>query len=195
MRQRVLDVLRAAGTPPTAQQLASALALHVTTVRFHLDQLEQAGLVARHTEHVARRGRPAVHYRAARLEAPQAVEQMVDALADALAAGAASRDDVLASGRRWADRLATEAGWSGDSIAEVFARLGFEPEQGGATLRLHACPFRAAARHNPEVVCLVHLGLAQGLGARAGGARIELRPFVEPELCLVTVVQDEPLAS
>ncbi|QAY71151.1 ArsR family transcriptional regulator [Xylanimonas protaetiae] len=62
VRLRMLDVLRAAVDAPTAQSLAAELGLHVTTVRFHLDLLEEAGLVARETRRVARRGRPAVHY-------------------------------------------------------------------------------------------------------------------------------------
>ncbi len=199
VRRRVLDVLQAADDPPTAQELATRLGLHVTTVRFHLDQLEQAGLVARQTEHTNRRGRPALRFRAVGLEAGRAREQMIEALAHALAhEGPAGQEQPAAAGRRWADRLAVTSGDPADAITEVFGRLGFdpgpaEPGPAGAAIELRSCPFRAAARRHPQVVCQVHLGLAQRLAQRAAdGAqvRVGLVPFVEPELCLITLTRD-----
>lgn len=197
VRQRLLAALDGAAAPSTAQDLAASVDLHVTTVRFHLDQLVEVGVVARQTEHTPRRGRPSVVYRAVGLDAPLASEQMIHALASALAAGSASRDQVMAAGRRWADTLATDAADAGAAIREPFARLGFDPEQDGQTIRLRACPFRDAARRNPEVVCLIHLGLARGLAERTGDVRVDLRPFVEPELCLVTLGTNDghPVAS
>jgi predicted ArsR family transcriptional regulator len=189
VRQRVLDVLDGAADAPTAQQLATALTLHVSTVRFHLEQLEQAGLVVREVRHAARRGRPGVHFRALGLDAGQAREAMIEALADAVAA-----DDrvtgPIAAGRRWAEQLPVPAGTAGEAVASTFARLGFAPELSGDTIRLHACPFRAAARRYPDVVCRVHLGLAQGVAGRAASGAdvvVGLQPFVEPELCLLTL--------
>ncbi len=189
VRQRVLDVLRDEADAPTAQQLAASLGLHVTTVRFHLEQLEQAGLVAREIRHANRRGRPGVHYRALEIDVAQAQEQMIGALADVVEPGAGTRASV-AAGRRWADQLAAPSQGPRETITDVFTRLGFDPEPAGDTVRLRSCPFREAARRHPEVVCQVHLGLAQGLAARApggDGVRVGLLPFVEPSLCLITL--------
>ncbi len=189
VRQRVLDVLNSAADAPTAQQLATALSLHVTTVRFHLDQLEQAGLVVREVRHAARRGRPGVHFQALGLDTGQAREAMIEALADAVAADDRVAGPV-AAGRRWAEQLPMPAGTPGEAVTSTFARLGFAPERGEDTVRLHGCPFRAAARRHPDVVCRVHLGLAQGVAGRAAhGADVVvgLKPFVEPELCLLTL--------
>jgi predicted ArsR family transcriptional regulator len=75
-------------------------------------------------------------------------------------------------------------------VTRLFAELGFDPELGGdeagRQIRLHACPFRDAARANPEVVCSIHLGLLRGTLARLGAppTTAQLLPFVEPELCV-----------
>jgi predicted ArsR family transcriptional regulator len=186
VRRRVLDVLSTAGDAPTALELAAALDLHVTTVRFHLDQLEQAGLVVRETRHAHRRGRPSVRFRAVGLDADRARDRMIDALAEALAGGGPGAS--LAAGQRWAEQVDAPTGSPAEAIADTFARLGFDPEPAGEAVRLRACPFREAARHHPSVVCQVHLGLAQGLARRSRGGdrvRVGLRPFVEPELCVL----------
>lgn len=194
VRRRVLDLLGETDDAPTAQQLAAALGLHVTTVRFHLDQLERAGVVAREVRHSARRGRPSVHFRAVGLDVDHARDRMIEALAGALASGGPVDEESRAAGRRWADEVPTPAGPPEAAVARTFARLGFDPETAGDTVRLRACPFRAAARRHPEVVCQVHLGLAQGLARRAsaGAAEVGLRPFVEPELCLLVVGPTRP---
>ncbi|HXF71613.1 MAG TPA: helix-turn-helix domain-containing protein, partial [Actinomycetota bacterium] len=65
-RTRVLDALRRAGRGLAASEIARAVGLHVSTVRFHLRALERAGLVARRVERAGRPGRPRIVYRAAR---------------------------------------------------------------------------------------------------------------------------------
>src|SRR6185437_14363636 len=75
-------------------------------------------------------------------------------------------------------------------VAGMFDDLGFDPELAGdprdRQIRLRACPFRAAARANPEVVCSVHRGLMRGTLDRLGTPQttVRLLPFVEPDLCL-----------
>ncbi|HWO69170.1 MAG TPA: helix-turn-helix domain-containing protein, partial [Actinomycetota bacterium] len=64
-RARVLDALRRAGRGLDAFELAAAVGLHVSTVRFHLRALEAAGLVVRAVERSGRPGRPRVVHRAA----------------------------------------------------------------------------------------------------------------------------------
>ena len=72
----------------------------------------------------------------------------------------------------------------------MFAQLGFDPELAGdeadRQIRLRACPFRAAARADPEVICAVHVGLLQGILTRLGAppTTARLLPVVGPELCL-----------
>ena len=76
VRRDALAVLRAAPGPLTATALAEHLDLHVTTVRFHLDQLERVGLVARESEHSGRPGRPAAAYRAVHVDLVLSVHEL-----------------------------------------------------------------------------------------------------------------------
>lgn len=189
VRRDLVARLRAAAGAVTAAELARALRLHVTTVRFHLEQLERAGLVISSTEPAHTRGRPAFRYRADDVDLAAAREQMLDALAQA-AAGVGSREEnALAAGRRWAADVALPPGDTRTAVTGVLHRLGFDPEPVGDGVRLRACPFRSAARRTPQVVCRVHLGLAQGIAARAGDdpLHVGLVPFVEPEICHLTL--------
>ncbi|MDO8106706.1 helix-turn-helix domain-containing protein [Isoptericola sp. b441] len=184
VRRQALALL--SGGPLTAADLAARLGLHVTTARFHLDQLEEAGLVLRQTARSGGRGRPAVAYRAAELDLVAVRDRMIEALAGAAATGEPART----AGRRWGEELTVPDGEAREVLTTATAALGFDPEEAPAGLRLRACPFRDAARHHPEVVCQVHLGLLQGLATRApGGDRLEigLVPFAEPGACLLTV--------
>jgi predicted ArsR family transcriptional regulator len=102
------------------------------------------------------------------------------------------------AGRRWAAaHLEPASGISLDraldEVNTLFDRLGFAPRradlEGGHRFLLDACPFRDVARRHTEVVCTVHLGLLRGALDRLGLQRAEsqLRPFVEPELCVADV--------
>lgn len=190
-RRRILLVLQASTTAPTAHDLANRLGLHVTTVRFHLDQLEDVALVARQPGAGHRRGRPSIRYRATHTEVGRARDELLDAFVQILADdGEPGRAQSIRAGRRWADLLPDRAGDADTAICDVLARLGFDPEPDGDSIRLRACPFREEARRHPDVVCQVHLGLAQRLAERAGegdAGAVELVPFAEPELCLITL--------
>lgn len=183
--RRVLAVLAAAQRPLAAAAIAAELGLHVTTVRSHLEQLEAAGLVAHEVTAEGRRGRPGFRYRATRADPGLARDELISVLAAALANPVAA-DPALAAGRRWAEQVTMGSADAANALTEAFERLGFEPELDREQIRLRACPFRQAAREHPEVVCRVHLGLAQRLAEQAG-AELQLLPFVEPELCLVTL--------
>ena len=196
VRRDAMAFLRSAPTPLTAAALAEHLDLHVTTVRFHLDQLEQVGLVTRESEPTGRRGRPAATYRAVDVDLSAARDQMIDALAAAAASGGHSpQADARAAGRQWAAALAVPHGDAVTVLTRVAGQLGFEPEPTDGGIRLRACPFRSAARRNPQVVCQVHLGLLRGLAARAhDGDRVSvgLVPFAEPQVCRLTMTSTDP---
>lgn len=206
-RVQLLDALRASERPLDARELATACGLHVSTVRFHLHVLNEAGLVRSHSESPRTRGRPRLLYgpvSAGDIGAPRQTGYQV--LATVLAAHWA---ETAAERAQRAER----AGWAvarersftprsslsltvEESVAQVsglFAELGFEPQltREGQTLqiRLHACPFRAVASKHPEVVCSMHLGLLRGALAELGAPATtsSLRPFVEPHLCVAHI--------
>ncbi len=177
----------------TAGDLATEFDLHVTTMRFHLDVLQRAGLVVG-TPARAGRGRPAIGFRAA-LDDDAVAAQMVAVLADALA-DRDSRDRPRAAGRRWADRLPEPPAAPHPALVEGLGRLGFAPQEApDGVIRLGACPFGEAATQNPDVVCRIHLGLAEGIVRRATGGRahdrsVDLVPFAQPGVCELTVRAD-----
>jgi predicted ArsR family transcriptional regulator len=189
-RRQVLDALRDSPVPLDAAAVAATLGLHVTTARFHLDQLAVAGLAQRSTIAEHRRGRPRVLFApagAARDEDSR--EQLIEVLASAIGGSDDGMQESLRAGRRWADEIgAPDPGDPAGGLIEVLDRLGFapDPDPDAATIRLRACPFRSAAREHPEVVCTVHRGLVERL-LDGTGSEPRLVPFAEPELCLVTL--------
>lgn len=194
-RRRVLDALADSPVPLDALAVASALELHVSTVRFHLDQLEEARLVRREAGAEKRRGRPRLLYTAV-LQAERdesSREQLIEVLAGALAD---SDDDrgrgrAIGAGRAWGRTLVAERSDSVDRqspLLSVLDQLGFDPAPDGDVVELRGCPFRGAARQHPQVVCSVHLGLVQQLLDDGDAPRnIRLLPFVQPNLCVINV--------
>lgn len=199
-RRRLLDVLASDG-PMDVTALAAAVGLHVTTARFHLDVLQQAGLIRRTAGKAGKPGRPRQLYTVtAAAEPGEAYRQLAAALTDVLAADPdAGPQSAERAGRRWAqmeipaeDALSWEEGTR--RVAELFERMGFAPrlvdDSAERHLELDACPFRDLARAYPQIVCRAHLGLLRGSLDRLGVPSPEpagLRPFVEPELCIADV--------
>ena len=207
-RRHVLALLRDTAAPRDAQQLADAISLHVSTVRFHLRILEQAGLVSSRPDPRGGTGRPRTVYTAIPVTTREGGPSPYEQIARVLAAHLDEDEDRRSTraeeaGDSWAAQLtrshprANGTGTSIDAAVEhltgVFADMGFDPEPAsvGARrhIRLRACPFRAVAREHPDVVCAIHQGLLRGILARIGAPPVttELLPFVEPELCIAQV--------
>ncbi|MCE7483367.1 helix-turn-helix domain-containing protein [Microbacterium profundi] len=198
MRRQVLALLLASDRPIDAVAVAGGIGLHVTTARFHLEQLERAGLVRRAVERAGQRGRPRILF----IAAPGAREdgaqrELSEVLASALAEDAdGGRARAIRAGEEWSSNYDDELPAMGDRSAvplvRLLERLGFDPQLKSpeSMIDLHACPFRDEARRNPNVICSVHLGLIRG-AARSLGHDAEdagIRPFVAPELCVVDLL-------
>jgi predicted ArsR family transcriptional regulator len=208
-RRRVLGVLTAAVEPLDAVTVAAGMGLHVTTARFHLEQLVTAGLAERRINRAGGRGRPQVLFSPAPEPLPgeNAQQQLTQALATVIGEDDdGGRARSVRAGERWSAQYAAVAEAGGDPetvgraadgsradvvspLLRVLTEIGFEPELHAerATIALPACPFRAEARQNPDVVCSVHLGLLRGVARSFGrdSDGLGLRPFVQPHLCLV----------
>lgn len=199
-RSAVLRTLREHGEPVGLSTLAELCGLHTNTVREHLDALVKEGLVGRQASAPAGRGRPALLYRATGPGSSSTTSVEYAGLAAALAAAlrqhsASPAEDAVAAGREWGRRLArarhtTPAGTSAAARRRLVALLdeaGFapRPDAHGSHVRLTRCPLLDAAREHPQIVCGVHLGLAQGalseLGADPSGT--DLLPFAERGAC------------
>jgi predicted ArsR family transcriptional regulator len=208
-RLRLLDALRASDRPLDVRELAAACGLHVTTVRFHLDVLTDAGLVTSRAGKSGTRGRPRRLYSPASRAVAAGGHTGYELLSGILAAHWAGDRDERAqraeqAGWAWAGQRkpgpTVVAGTLAEAAARVnavFAELGFDPElaRDGENLqiRLHACPFRAIAETHPEVVCSIHLGLLRRTLADvladvdAPATAVSLQPFVQPHLCLAQI--------
>lgn len=194
-RRSILAALASEGSPRDALTLSRDLGLHITTVRFHLERLEEVGLVRVKPAAQGRRGRPRLLYSATGHESQdeRAQMQLINALAAALSRRASDhgRARSIEAGRRWADKIAParpESGKGRDVLLEVLTDLGFKPVPDDDGIDLHSCPFREAASNNPQVVCSVHEGLVKRIAGRTnppGGQLPELFPFVTPTVCRI----------
>jgi predicted ArsR family transcriptional regulator len=196
----------------TAAQLASHLNLHVTTVRFHLDQLVAGGMVSATFTKAFGVGRPRkVFDIAPGALSPAPVEASEHTLLELLADSFGSGRTPAQAGARWAathvpaspEGPAQSAGqWLGKiaQMVDVLETWGYTPNvatsEGGRTCRvdLLRCPFLELARSNPAVVCGVHRGLITGVMLQLGESEtaISLEPFVEPELCQAHIRRTTP---
>jgi len=200
-RREMLELIASSETPLDAAAIADRMGLHVTTVRFHLDQLVSARLVRRNIEREGRRGHPRVVYvsSVSAGDDDSANRQLVDVLAGALARDPdGGRSRGLEAGKRWAEALLSDVPRDTDPVAplmDMLTRIGFEPEvptDDDGTINLMACPFREAALDHPGVVCSVHRGLVNGTMEHVGAAdgRARLRPFVQPRMCVVELLSE-----
>jgi predicted ArsR family transcriptional regulator len=196
-RVRVLEALRGNG-PATVSDLAELVGLAPNTVRLHLDQLVDAGLVTRERAEPTGRGRPRQIYSAAQDAdvSEGAYRELARLLAETLASvGPAAESAAMATGRAWGSELVAqspdaEIGPDSDreQVVALMDDLGFSPRlaEGGAAVEMHHCPFRQMAQQHSDVVCGLHLGLMQGAFTQLGSAThaTRLEPFATPLMCL-----------
>src|SRR5215469_5274188 len=199
-RARVLDVLRAAGSPLGVLQVADRTGLHPNTARFHLDGLAEAGLARRAPQARSAPGRPSIIYAATGGPAGERRYRLLAQMLTSLITGMLPQPERAAAeaGREWGAYLTEPsppyrrpgAGEAIEKLAAIMAELGFAPqtEADGPQyrLRLHECPFLEVARQHQDVVCPLHLGLMQGALAqmRAPVSATRLEPFAEPSVCV-----------
>jgi predicted ArsR family transcriptional regulator len=206
-RLRILEELRGQGGLDS-RELGRLVGLHPNTVRSHVDQLIEAGLVRAVSAPTSGRGRPRVLYEA--IVDGSVRESGYRLLAQILAGYLATTDRPQAAaesaGGVWGSYLAEKpqpfSGISAEEathkVVELFDELGFLPEaveeSAERKILLHRCPFREVAESNQKVVCSVHLGILKGALAEMGAPlqATRLEPFVEPTLCVAHLREVTP---
>ena len=166
-----------AGRAVRVAELVQHFGLNHQGVRQHLAKLADAGLLVEEIAEPAGSGRPPLQYRLA----PQAVTtwvgpspyaelsvlllKMLDSGRSAREVGAEAGRSVELSQERHAEPL--------DVLEAEMARRGFEPQRAQAPssvdIVLQRCAFEVAAAADREVVCELHLGLAEGMTEVLGG--------------------------
>ncbi len=180
-RHRLFRYIADAPGPVGVAELTDFVRLNHNAVRQHLAILKDAGLVTEEIEERSRPGRPRLLYRlhpeaAGRWDTPGAYAWLATMLSDAVR----RQLDPRQAGRRDGHRRAAELDGTADRVdifeAEI-ARRGFRPtrvERGRKIeLVLGRCPFADVAGSDPDTVCQLHLGLAEGLAEGLGGLDVE----------------------
>lgn len=168
-RHGIFQYLADADHPVDVAELTSHFGLNHNAIRQHLAQLVNAGLVLEDTNPTRTRGRPRLIYRTDPTIDEQwgvagPYQRLSVLLVDMVASGSSPEETGRRAGRkldvsREQDPIST--------MQEAIARGGFEPETrehcDTVEYILSNCPFAEAAAVDPDTVCRLHLGLAQGL--------------------------------
>lgn len=217
VRRQIVDVLGSLPSPPpggarpglTAAEIGERLDLHVTTARFHLDQLVAGHLVDTSFVKVGvGRPRKLYHLRTTPLSRTPADTSLVPLTALLAEAWEQEEDGPLSAdeaGERWALRHApplppeemrparTRGQWLAKigRAVDLLERWGYAPEvrteDEGRMVELTVadCPFVTLAPDHPDVVNGLHRGLLRGALRAVGEDDVEISvlPFAGPRAC------------
>ena len=168
-RHGIFRYITDAERPVGIAELTAHFGLNHNAIRQHLAKLVDAELVAAATQ-AGPRGRPRLMYETdPGAESRWGVVSPYERLSLLLAEMIRSGDGPVEVGQRAAQQYRNPEpdADATDTINSVMARLGFEPavrRRGRRVeIALGNCPFAATALAEPDIVCSLHLGLAQGL--------------------------------
>lgn len=200
VRRRVYDYVASRPEPVGRDEAAAALGLSRHQAKFHLDRLEDTGLLVSDYARLNGRtgpgaGRPAkVYHRAPEeisVSLPHrdyvlAAELMAQAITTATAGvpiGEALTHVARERGRRISE--STPAGRDPMVRAEeALARHGYEPRDDDGCLTMSNCPFHALMTEHTALVCALNHDLLDGFCERVGGLRASLEP-AQGRCCVV----------
>ena len=181
-RHGVFRYLADAGIAVDVAELTAHFGLNHNAIRQHLAKLVDAGLVVESAAAPTGRGRPRLLYAVApAAESRWGVTGPYERLAMLLTEVVRSGDTPVEVGRRAGlrQRLGHRAASNDPALAfsEVMSRQGFDPtvaQRGDSVeVTLHTCPFASAVLTDPDTVCELHLGLAQGVAEAVGGLVVD----------------------
>jgi predicted ArsR family transcriptional regulator len=180
-RYRLFRYIVDAEEPVSVGELTDFVQLNHNAVRQHLAVLKDAELIVDEIEDRDRPGRPRLLYRLH----PEAAGSWGTAgpyawLAQLLGDALRRKLDPRQMGRLDGHRRAAELAGAGDAvdlIEEEMLSRGFRPtrtERGRQVdFVLARCPFVEVAHEDPDTVCQLHLGLAEGLTEGLGGLAVD----------------------
>jgi predicted ArsR family transcriptional regulator len=210
VRRALFMYVGAAAAPVGREQAAKAVHTTRENAAFHLDRLEDAGLLEVSFRRLGGKsgpgaGRPAKLYRRSRraLEVtlpPRRYELAATLFADALAArgGEPLRRTAGAAARRFGSALGRQARTKPPlhssrasplrAVTKVLDENGYEPIVGPRDcIRLRNCPFQALVADHRDLMCRTNLALIKGVLAGLGADRIEAQLSPQAGMCCVTI--------
>jgi predicted ArsR family transcriptional regulator len=181
-RHAVFRYLADTGGPVDVAELTNHFGLNHNAIRQHLAKLVGADLVVETSASPNGRGRPKLLYvidpsAESRWGVTGPYERLAMLLTEVVRSGEAPVEVGRRAGLR--QRLG-HRGASNDpamAFAEVMSRQGFDAvvadRAGGVEVTLQTCPFVSAVLTDPDTVCELHLGLAQGVAEAVGGLEVD----------------------
>jgi predicted ArsR family transcriptional regulator len=217
VRQTLYRFVVERSQPVSREQAASGVGVAHHVAKFHLDKLEEDGLLEVEYSRPAGRtgpgaGRPAKFYRRASgdiaVSLPERRYELPGRLmAEAITASTASGEPVSvtlqaaahATGERigqQAAQLAGERAGGDELVAAVCGVLeteGYEPRAAADRITLSNCPFYGLARDYTDLVCGMNLNLMHGLVENLGDEALQARLDPAAGRCCVTLTRGRPL--
>ena len=203
-RHAIFRMVAASPEPVDVASLTEHFGLNHNAIRQHLAKLVAADLVLESRAATGRPGRPRLTYVVdAAADSRWGVVGPYERLSQLLSEVIRTGDSPVEVGRRAGRREAAARNLDGDAeavvgaVCEAIAHQGFDPELhrtgDEVTVSLRSCPFIGTAAPDPDTVCAMHLGIAQGMTEGADGLVVdelvardprqdacELRMHVEP---------------
>jgi len=175
LRLRVVRYLEEHGRA-SLPELAKAAGVHVNTLRPHVLEMEEGGLLEFERRVLPRRrGRPGIDYRLAKgFESSQGdFLGVAELLAAALGRVGLDPDRLRAVGEEWGRYLLGRPGSYEveDELPRVLGRLGFDASINGGQLQLARCPCSTVAPDRPTIICTLVEGVIEGALGAAGSQR------------------------
>ena len=178
-RHRIFRYVADDGSPTGVAELTEHLGLNHNAIRQHLAKLVDAGLVVESRAAPSGPGRPRLVYAVdPRAESRWGVTGPYERLSLLLGEMIRSGESAIEVGRRAGASDAEDTddlSATVDRINDVMAREGFDPEvrqrRDRTDIVLRNCPFESSALADPDIICQLHLGLAEGV---AGDGPIDI---------------------
>jgi predicted ArsR family transcriptional regulator len=203
-RHDIFRYLAEAGRPVDVPELTAHFGFNHNAIRQHLAKLMDAALVVEQKAPSGGRGRRRILYSPhPAADSRWGVLGPYERLSLLLVEIVRSGDTPIEVGRRAARGRARHvvAGETRiDELVDQMTRLGFEPvvKQRGKQIQvvLQTCPFSTTALADPDTVCALHLGVAQGIAEDAEGLVIDELVAKDPRKANCRLVcHVEPAAS
>ena len=175
-RHTIFRYIAGSAEPVDVAELTDLFGLNHNAIRQHLSKLLEVGLIVEGTAPPGRPGRPRLLYEIRPgVESRWGVTGPYERLSLLLAEVIRTGSSPVEVGRRAGRTMKAERAATGDAVDEMagaMEREGFEPEVRRRGMRaelvLQACPFATTARVDPDTVCALHLGIAEGLAEDTG---------------------------
>lgn len=185
-RHDIFRFVAEAKRPVGVAELTEHFGLNHNAIRQHLAKLVDAALVIEEQAPSSGRGRPRLVYRQhpaadSRWGVTGPYERLSLMLSEMLRTGDAAED----VGRRSAQRQLRPLAADDDPVTfvvDAMERQGFDPvartRRDGIEVVLRTCPFATTVAADPETVCALHLGIAEGVAELTDGRIVvdELEP-------------------